>query len=164
LNDKFDRHQERMHLDTVFNIASDDTVVLLDTIMGEDNPNKRLVTEYTKKGNTYEITQSKVEFSKYLKDQHFKIIPVPESLQKAYGINFINMGNSRLIVLCEEMSKLLKDHGFKEVTTINYKGITNMYGGGHCTTQVFREPRHLKQTDPTRKTDVNPPVKPNNLT
>jgi hypothetical protein len=48
-----------MHLDSVFNILSDNCCVMLDEIMGADSPKRRTVDEYTKDPSThkYKLTR-----------------------------------------------------------------------------------------------------------
>jgi arginine deiminase len=77
VRDIFDRDQDRMHLDCVFNILAYDCCVVLETIMGETSLQRRLVTEYTRSQNgEYRITQLDVEFSKYLRDRGFNIVSI----------------------------------------------------------------------------------------
>lgn len=38
--------QDRMHLDCVFSVLGGDLVLMLEDIMGEDSPTRRLVDEY----------------------------------------------------------------------------------------------------------------------
>ncbi len=40
--------QDRMHLDCVFSIVSDSVCIMLEEMMGEGSPTRRLVDEYTK--------------------------------------------------------------------------------------------------------------------
>ena len=43
VRDELDQNQDRMHLDCVFSILSDDCCLMLETIMGKDSKQKRLV-------------------------------------------------------------------------------------------------------------------------
>ena len=38
--------QDRMHLDCVFSIVADDVCIMMDEMMGEKSPTKRLVDEW----------------------------------------------------------------------------------------------------------------------
>jgi len=49
VKDPFDWHQERMHLDTIFNIVNRSVVVLLDSVAGNNSSIRRLVDIYQKK-------------------------------------------------------------------------------------------------------------------
>jgi arginine deiminase len=46
VKDCFDWSQERMHLDTIFNIVNSKICVLLDTLIGVESPIRRLVDIY----------------------------------------------------------------------------------------------------------------------
>lgn len=39
--------QDRMHLDCVFSIISDNVCIMMDEMMGKDSPTRRLVDEWT---------------------------------------------------------------------------------------------------------------------
>lgn len=70
VRDIFDRNQDRMHLDCVFNILSFDCCIALETLLGPTNPRRRLVQEWTRNlDGEYRLTQSDVEFSEYLRYQ-----------------------------------------------------------------------------------------------
>ncbi len=142
-----------MHLDCIFNILSYDVCVLLDSIAGENSLRRRLVTEYTRtQSGEYKITQFDVEFSKYLTDRGFNIMYacyqisytatsyIPNEYQLKYGCNFVNMGNSQIIAVHEPTKKLIESspHFQGKIVYVQYDMITNMYGAGHCSTQVFR--------------------------
>jgi hypothetical protein len=80
------------------------------------------------------------------------VIPVPEECQRGYGINFVNLGNSHLVCCDEQTKALLEAHPqFKadggRVTYMPYDGVTAMYGGPHCSSQLFRTPRRSEGTD-----------------
>jgi N-dimethylarginine dimethylaminohydrolase len=40
------RLQDRMHLDCVFSIIGDDVCIMMDEMMGEESPTRRLVDEW----------------------------------------------------------------------------------------------------------------------
>ena len=48
VRDDFEKHQDRMHLDCVFSILSDDCCIMLEDMMGETSPTRRLVDEYVR--------------------------------------------------------------------------------------------------------------------
>lgn len=70
--------QDRMHLDCVFSILGDDVCLMLEEMMGEDSPTRRLVDEYSRSepGKPYELTRQGVEFSAYMRENGYHIIPV----------------------------------------------------------------------------------------
>lgn len=43
--------QDRMHLDCVFSVLGEKVCIMLDTIIGEDSPSRRLVDEYVRDAN-----------------------------------------------------------------------------------------------------------------
>ncbi|EFC47000.1 predicted protein [Naegleria gruberi] len=141
VHDYFDCDQQRMHLDTFFNICSHNCCVMLETVMGENSPLRRLVTEYTKnEQGKYEVTRFNVEFSKYIKEEGYHIISVTEKQQEMYGINFLNIGGGINITMDESTSrKMLQDPNFDgEIDRIDYSGMTTMYGSLHCSSQVLQ--------------------------
>ena len=48
VKDLYEKDQDRMHLDCVFSILSQDCVLMLEDMMGEESPTRRLVDEYTR--------------------------------------------------------------------------------------------------------------------
>jgi len=141
VHDYFDCDQQRMHLDTYFNICSHNCCVMLETVMGESSPLRRVVTEYTKNEHgKYEISRFDVEFSTFIKEEGYYIIPVTERQQELYGINFLNIGGGVCITMDESTSrKMLQDDHFDgEIDLIDYSGMTTMYGSLHCSSQVIK--------------------------
>lgn len=143
--DIFDRSQDRMHLDTIFNICSDTLCVMLDKAMGGASPIRRLVDEYVldPEARRYTRRLMHVEFSEYIRAQGFEIIPVTNAEQLAYGCNHVNLGNSRLIGVNVDVARKIAQHprfdGSMEV--VNFSGITAMYGATHCAIQVIKRTR-----------------------
>ena len=70
--------QDRMHLDCVFSILGDKCCLMLEDMIGEDSPTRRLVDEYGRNDETgsYELVREKVEFSRYMREQGYHIIPI----------------------------------------------------------------------------------------
>eukprot|EP00882_Tetradesmus_deserticola_P013240 GHRQ01014040.1.p1 GENE.GHRQ01014040.1~~GHRQ01014040.1.p1 ORF type:complete len:341 (+),score=165.52 GHRQ01014040.1:150-1025(+) len=48
VRDDFDRDQDRMHLDCVFSVLGEGCCIMLETIMGDASPTRRLVDEYVR--------------------------------------------------------------------------------------------------------------------
>ena len=73
-----------------------------------------------------------VEFSRYLNDRGFTIIPVPMKDQLAYGCNVLNLGDSRIVAVHGPTARRIiacpNFHG--EVDLLKYDQITSMYGAG----------------------------------
>ena len=67
--DEFDKNQDRMHLDTVFNVIDSKRVIALEDILGKESPKRRLVDVYVKGAEqSYSKGTSGVEFSEFLKE------------------------------------------------------------------------------------------------
>jgi arginine deiminase len=143
--DEYDKSQDRMHLDTVFNIVDKERVVILEDIIGESNPKRRMVNLYTRKDGKYTLDGEPIEFSNFLKNLGYNLITVTNDQQLQYICNFVNLGptttNSKGVILSvnKDLEELLVRNGYEgKVRYVDYRGITKMYGAAHCTTQVFR--------------------------
>lgn len=88
-----------MHLDCVFNIVSYDVCLMLEDIIGEDSSLRRTVIEYKRDGRTRKYCQSRsgVEFSAYVQEEGYKIIPVNREEQLKYACNVLNLGEGKLV-------------------------------------------------------------------
>lgn len=141
VEDKDDLSQQRMHLDTIFNICGDNVCTMLDTVIGEKSTIKRVVTEYTIDSNPgrYYISQKGVEFSEYLKQEGYLIIPVTNEQQEAYGLNYLNLGNGSLISVDQSTARTMINSKYFDgnIHVINFDGMTAMYGSVHCCSQVL---------------------------
>lgn len=67
-----------MHLDCVFSIISDDCCIMMDEMMGEASPTRRLVDEWVREPATgkYVRRQEGVEFTQYVRAEGWHIIPI----------------------------------------------------------------------------------------
>jgi len=148
VRDLFDCDQQRMHLDTVFNICGDNVCTMLEDIMGRQSLIRRLVTEYTKdsKGH-YVITKRDMEFSEYMRREGYEIIPLTQKQQEAYGLNYLNLGNSYILSPNESAARTMLGHkAFQgDVQVLDYSGMTTMYGSLHCCSQVLFRARSLDE-------------------
>jgi len=80
VRDLFDRSPHRMHLRDVIQFVDPKTVLVQSSILGKENLNRRLVTEYVYFDSTYEMTKLDIELEEYLKGLGFKVIPVSENI------------------------------------------------------------------------------------
>ncbi|PRP77997.1 hypothetical protein PROFUN_04121 [Planoprotostelium fungivorum] len=140
VKDCFDWAQERMHLDTIWNIVHDTACAMLDVVIGGDSDRRRLVDLYKKDENgKYVLEVNDVEFYEFLKLIGYHVIPLSERDQANYGINFLNIGNGHLI--CPDMEaarKIARDeNGTGKIEVIDYSHVSRMYGSIHCSTQVI---------------------------
>lgn len=138
--------------------------------MGESSPRRRLVDEYVRVGpnGPYKLAKHDVEFSQYLKDEGYKIIPCTEEMQFRYGCNGLNLGRNSTrsdefvlrsficspglpsILALITVDKLTAKHIARSdafsgrIIVIDFENITNMYGSVHCCSQV------ISRRDPSR--------------
>jgi arginine deiminase len=147
VRDELDRHQDRMHLDCVFNIVDTKCCLLFDGIVSKDPALRRTVDVYKRSGNSpkddlgwyaYAESESKVEFVDFLKKNEFEIIAITEDEQLGYGCNVLNLGNGELISSERLSARKIATHpGFSgTVEYIDFSAVTAMYGGLHCSSQV----------------------------
>ena len=160
-SDENDLDQQRMHLDTYFNILNDNNAVVIDFNDVQKQENKkanidRKVYYYDNDKNAKEIESDKEDiknkvgeyklikiydsFYKFLDEMKFNYIKISHQEQKEYMINFLNIGNNTVISVNKNLEKKLKDNGCDIITVkyFNCQPILNMYGGMHCMTQVSR--------------------------
>ena len=160
-SDENDLDQQRMHLDTYFNILNDNNAVVIDFDDVQKQENKkanidRKVYYYDNDKNAKEIESDKEDiknkvgeyklikiydsFYKFLDEMKFNNIKISHQEQKEYMINFLNIGNNTVISVNKNLEKKLKDNGCDIITVkyFNCQPILNMYGGMHCMTQVSR--------------------------
>lgn len=142
VRDEFEQSQDRMHLDCVFSILSESVCLMLDEMMGEESATRRLVDEYVRPSPSepYVLAKQGVEFSQYMRDQGYHIIPIKSEHQLQYACNTLNLGNGHVIsVHAPSARQIVKDEVFRgDVQVIDFSPITSMYGSVHCASQVVR--------------------------
>ena len=152
VTDLTDMNQDRMHLDTFFNVLNPEEVVLLDmdTVKprkydsnGDRIDIKRIISLYERRdekkqfGN-YSLSFT-MDFEEFLIKEGFKIIKVNHEQQIDYMINFINVGGFKVLTPNKEFKEFLKEKGSKaDVSYIEFSEVLKMYGGLHCATQIIR--------------------------
>ncbi len=149
--DETDLDQQRMHLDTFFNILSDEEVMLLD--MDTVEPKKitdgkvvdlrRRVEIYERSNEKKEIGNYKkvkvMDFEEFLKEEGFRVFKVTNQQQIDFMLNFLNIGNGKIITPNKDLKQFLEMNGSKvEVKFAEFGEVTKMYGGFHCATQAVR--------------------------
>ena len=160
-SDENDLDQQRMHLDTYFNILNDNNAVVIDFDDVQKQENKkanidRKVYYYDNHKNAKEIESDKEDiknkvgeyklikiydsFYKFLDEMKFNYIKISHQEQKEYMINFLNIGNNTVISVNKNLEQKLKDNNINNINVqyFNCQPILNMYGGMHCMTQVSR--------------------------
>mmetsp|Transcript_8311 Transcript_8311/g.17872 ORF Transcript_8311/g.17872 Transcript_8311/m.17872 type:complete len:471 (+) Transcript_8311:46-1458(+) len=140
VRDEYERSQERMHLDTVFNILDVDCCLMLEDMMGAQSPTRRLVDEYTRDSSSsqYRLSREGIEFSEYVRGQGFKIIPISGADQLKYGCNVLNLGGGRIISVHKKTARDISrsPHFRGTVRHIEFDAVCAMFGAVHCASQV----------------------------
>lgn len=162
--DENDFTQQRMHLDTFFNILDPTHVLCLDFDDLEKHygrPISRSVHIYTKRSSKAYIKDTQFEnepsfgeyvlnkkfdkFYDFLESEGFKIIKCNHEDQSKFMINFLNVGDKTIISVNPGLQKIVEDAKVDvrvDIINIKFEAVTKMFGAVHCTTQVCRKPRH----------------------
>ena len=154
--DENDRDQQRMHLDTYFNILNDTNAMVIDFDQIGKEENKKIdrrVYYFDNDKDAKEIESDKIDilnkvgeyklvniyesFYEFLEKIGFKYTKITNQEQKEYMINFLNIGNNTVISVNKNLQNKVKDLGIT-VEYFDCQPILNMYGGMHCMTQVSR--------------------------
>jgi arginine deiminase len=149
--DENDFTQQRMHLDTFFNIINTKHVLLLDFEQLSKTAGRKIsrsVKVYSKvcdSSNTspafgdYKLVNAYEEFETFLTDEGFKIVKCTHQQQTDFLINFLNIGNNKIIAVNHELKSIIEKEDIDvTVLDVNFKSIVKMYGAVHCATQVAR--------------------------
>eukprot|EP00123_Amoebidium_parasiticum_P008238 comp18669_c0_seq1/m.20327 comp18669_c0_seq1/g.20327 ORF comp18669_c0_seq1/g.20327 comp18669_c0_seq1/m.20327 type:complete len:854 (-) comp18669_c0_seq1:232-2793(-) len=156
VRDLFDRSPARRHLDAVFKIIDKDVVIILSSILGEENLKRRLVNEYVMcpKTKQYTLARMNVELEQYVKDQGYHVIKVPAELYHDVGLGIYNFGGGDLIVNDPALGNLIStDPNFKgKVQVVNFQWSSRMYEWLYKATLLFR------QTDPACHHEMPPEI------
>ena len=152
-----DKDQQRMHLDTYFNILSEDYVIVLDfDDVQKYYPNKKIgrkvylydneaISSIKSDNNNiskiigkYKLINIYNNFYKFLEERlKYKIIKVTHQQQIDYMINFLNIGNNEILSVNNEL-KIIAKKSKTNIINLEFRPILNMYGAIHCITQVSR--------------------------
>ena len=152
-----DKDQQRMHLDTYFNILSEDYVIVLDfDDVQKYYPNKKIgrkvylydneaISSIKSDNNNiskiigkYKLINIYNNFYEFLEERlRYKIIKVTHQQQIDYMINFLNIGNNEILSVNNEL-KIKSKKSKTNIINLEFKPILNMYGAMHCITQVSR--------------------------
>ena len=155
VHDRFEAIQERMHLDTVFNILSRSCALMLKDMMGSDSPTRRTVDEYVYDPSGapfYKKLRTDIEFSDYVRSEGYHIIEIAGTRQLKYGCNILNLGNANVISIEKYTARQIALSRYFEGTVeyLDFSAVTAMYGGVHCASQVVR--RGVKGTQERQNT------------
>lgn len=152
VRDDFDKSQDRMHLDCVFNVIGRKSCVMLSSMIDAKPGDKSIriadiwerrsdKTAETEKADgdcgMYRLARPDVEFSALLKEWGWNIVPITPQEQLEYGCNVLNLGNGRLISTEAKSARRVATQDFvTSVEHIDFSAVTAMYGGVHCASQV----------------------------
>lgn len=153
--DETDLDQQRMHLDTFFNILSKKYVVALDfeeVAKAEKKKVDRKVFLYSnaetnevdsgkeevkKKVGNYHLVKIFENFYEYLAYEGFELIKISNQEQIDYMINFLNIGNNTVLCVNRHLPEKVKHTGVN-VIYVEFTPVLKMFGALHCATQVSR--------------------------
>ena len=159
--DENDQDQQRMHLDTYFNILNNDNALVIDfDEVGKDEKKEKNIDrkvyyydnnkdikeiesdnkDINNKIGEYKLIKIYNSFYTFLDDMKFNYLKITNQEQKEYMINFLNIGNNTVISVNKNLEQKLKDNNINNINVqyFNCQPILNMYGGMHCMTQVSR--------------------------
>jgi len=154
--DNDDQDQERMHLDTFFNVLSENAIVIIDFDDLTKLKGKRInrkIQVYSKKEESLLIRKPLsdthygdycliAEFDdmyKYLESEGFKYIKCSLAQQENFIFNFLNIGDKLIIAINKELKQLVKNNNIDaKVIDLEFEAVKNLYGGVRCATQVYR--------------------------
>ena len=153
--------QQRMHLDTYFNILNNDNALVIDfDEVGKEEKKEKNIDrkvyyydnnkdikeiesdnkDINNKIGEYKLIKIYNSFYTFLDDMKFNYLKITNQEQKEYMINFLNIGNNTVISVNKNLEQKLKDNNINNINVqyFNCQPILNMYGGMHCMTQVSR--------------------------
>lgn len=156
--DETDLDQQRMHLDTYFNIVSEKYVVVLDFEKTGAEVNKKINrkvylfntgkditpiesgnSKVINKVGNYKLEKIFNDFYTYLEYEGYKMIKISNQQQKDYMINFLNIGNNTILTVNPDLKNVIKETGV-DVIYVEFQAVMKMFGALHCATQVSRKP------------------------
>ena len=135
------RNQQEMHLDTYFNVLGKNCCVLSQwRKIGLKSGQKynTLIDMYKLKYDEYIKIMENVDFYQFLtKNVKFNVVLVSEKDQEKYAINFLTVGDKKIVGVkgaSNEYMKQLESIGVN-AKWIDISDMTRAYGAIHCTTQ-----------------------------
>lgn len=88
----------------------------------------------------YKLTRKGVEFSSFLTEEGYSIVPIARADQLKYACNVLNLGDSTILSCHPETARQLvrcpQFHG--SVQLLEFSAVTSMYGALHCSSQIVR--------------------------
>ncbi len=154
--DTEDLDQERMHLDTFFNVLGEKTVVIIDfddVSKLKGKPVNRKIQVYSKKEEEilsklplsdkeygdYCLIAEYNDIYKFFEKEGIHYIKCSLSQQENFIFNFLNIGDKLIIAINNELKELVARHRVDvKVIDLDFEAVKNLYGGVRCATQVYR--------------------------
>lgn len=149
VKDEF-QNQEQMHLDTWFNVISDNLAVIDEfrTIpfnrleSGVVDGGEALVDIYRRRDDgTYHKLRENIPFVRYITEEKgFELIVLTHQEQKRYGCNFLTLNQSMVIGVRNVSLRYPKIFSDRKIhySLLKLENLINGYGGPRCSTQVLR--------------------------
>ncbi len=154
--DTDDLDQERMHLDTFFNLLTERCVLIIDFDDLSKFKGKKInrkIQVYSK--NEQEISSKEPindiyygeyclmkeydDIYKFFDNEGFYFIKASVSQQENFIFNFLNIGQKVIIAINKELKDLIASHRVDvKVIDLEFEAVKNLYGGVRCATQVYR--------------------------
>ena len=154
--DDEDLDQQRMHLDTYFNILNDKYVIILDfdevqthypnkkigrkVYLFDNNAEKAIDSDNKNVPNSsgnYKLVKIYEKFYTFLEENNYELIKVTHQQQVDYIINFLNIGDNTVLSVNKDLQTVAKKSGINSIY-LEFRPILNMFGAMHCITQVSR--------------------------
>ena len=94
-------------------------------------------------GPLYQLKRRGVEFSRYLKDEGYNIIPISREHQLQYACNGLNLGDSNILMCHAATARQIvrSPHFHGNVQLVEFNAISSMFGALHCSSQARRSRR-----------------------
>lgn len=164
--DDNDFTQQRMHLDTFFNILDENHVICLDFddltqyygrkinrkvhiySKAKEDKNMDKNVENSSFGE-YNLIQKFDDFYSFLEYEKLYYVKISHEHQSDFMINFLNVGNGTIISVNKELKDLVDKANINvdvKIIDIKFDAIIKMFGAVHCTTQVSRKRRDILNT------------------
>jgi N-dimethylarginine dimethylaminohydrolase len=149
VEDLVDRNQQRMHLDTFFNVCDEKLCVCLADVADDQPKYRRIAREFVRHDDGVYEELKPIGFGEWLKKEKYTIVRASHEQQAEYFLNFLHLGKNgdgkgTILAINPEVERAVSQAGFVgKVQTIEFGPITAMYGGVHCATQLLRKPLDL---------------------
>jgi N-dimethylarginine dimethylaminohydrolase len=149
VEDRENKNQQRMHLDTYFNLCDEKLCVCFADITDDRPGFQRIARESIRHDDGTYKELKPFPFWAWLRKERYVIVRASYQQQANYFLNFLHLGrdtngHSRILATNLDVEAAIRDAGFVgRVGTIEFGLITAMYGGVHCSTQRLSFPMFM---------------------